>query len=112
MGIVSNITQSPYIYIYKFILFRLRSTRNTRIERLWVEVGTQFARCWQGFFTRLEKMHMLDPQNPHHVWLLHLLFLDDINNDCNDFKEEWNCHPISGPDTSNKSPKVNSMMIK
>ncbi|KAF8546218.1 hypothetical protein OG21DRAFT_1527978, partial [Imleria badia] len=36
-----------------------------------------------------------------------MLFLDDINNDCNDFKEEWNCHPIqvSGPDTNNKSLK-------
>ncbi|KAJ6592418.1 hypothetical protein B0H19DRAFT_917321 [Mycena capillaripes] len=28
------------------------STRNTRIERLWVEVGTQFARRWRAFFTQ------------------------------------------------------------
>ena len=25
-------------------------THNTRIERLWVEVGTQFARMWHAFF--------------------------------------------------------------
>ncbi|KAK7000661.1 hypothetical protein R3P38DRAFT_3616554 [Favolaschia claudopus] len=32
------------------------STRNTRIERLWVEVGSQFARRWRGFFLRLERL--------------------------------------------------------
>lgn len=32
------------------------STRNTRIERLWLEVGTQFARAWRAFFSRLEDL--------------------------------------------------------
>ncbi|KAL4064716.1 hypothetical protein V8B97DRAFT_1875841, partial [Scleroderma yunnanense] len=27
------------------------STRNCCIKCLWVEVGSQFARCWQAFFT-------------------------------------------------------------
>ncbi|KAF9237396.1 hypothetical protein BU15DRAFT_48887, partial [Melanogaster broomeanus] len=81
------------------------STSNTRIERLWVELGTQFVRCWQAFFTRLERMHMLDPYNPTHLWLLHTLFLDEINHDCQEFQAQWNCHPISGPDTNWKSPK-------
>ncbi|KAG6373519.1 hypothetical protein JVT61DRAFT_6157 [Boletus reticuloceps] len=85
-------------------LFRLRSTHNTCIERLWVEVSTQFARRWRAFFTRLERLHMLDPSNPYHIWLLHTLFLDNINDNCDDFKEEWNCHPISGPDTNDRSP--------
>ncbi|KAG1854302.1 hypothetical protein C8R48DRAFT_599092, partial [Suillus tomentosus] len=83
----------------------ISSTRNSRIERLWVEVGTQFARRWRAFFTRLENSHMLNPQNANHLWLLHALFLDDINQDCSDFQAEWNCHPISGPDTNDKSPK-------
>ncbi|KAI5981790.1 hypothetical protein EDC04DRAFT_2593816 [Pisolithus marmoratus] len=81
------------------------STRNCRIERLWVEVGSQFARCWRAFFMRLENLHHLDPGNPAHLWLLHLLFLADIDSDCQAFQAEWNCHPISGPDTNNKSPK-------
>ncbi|KAK7001953.1 hypothetical protein R3P38DRAFT_2557956, partial [Favolaschia claudopus] len=72
------------------------STRNTRIERLWVEVGTQFARSWRGFFLRLERLHRLDRGNPHHLWLLHYLFLQDINKDCDDFVDYWNHHPISG----------------
>ncbi|KAF8189539.1 hypothetical protein K438DRAFT_1593144, partial [Mycena galopus ATCC 62051] len=73
-----------------------RSTNNTRIERLWVEVGSQFARRWRAFFYRLEAQHGLDRTNPHHLWLLHFLFLDLINEDCADFRAEWNCHPISG----------------
>ncbi|KAJ7508218.1 hypothetical protein B0H11DRAFT_1704667, partial [Mycena galericulata] len=72
------------------------STHNTRIERLWVEVGSQFARRWRAFFYRLERMHGLDRSNPHHLWLLHSLFLDMLNEDCARFQEEWNAHPISG----------------
>ncbi|KAJ6489726.1 hypothetical protein C8R45DRAFT_1138343 [Mycena sanguinolenta] len=71
------------------------STNNTRIERLWVEVGSQFARRWRAFFYRLEALHGLDRTNPHHLCLLHFLFLDLINEDCTNFRAEWNCHPIS-----------------
>ncbi|KAG0696814.1 hypothetical protein DFH29DRAFT_1071949 [Suillus ampliporus] len=28
-----------------------------------------------------------------------------ISQDCSDFQAEWNCHPIRGPDTNDKSPK-------
>ncbi|KAJ7900444.1 hypothetical protein B0H13DRAFT_1622444 [Mycena leptocephala] len=81
-----------------------RSTRNTRIERLWVEVGTQFARRWRAFFTRLGRLHGLDRKNPGHLWLLHHLFLDMINEDCEEFRREWNLHPISGRTTNDQSP--------
>ncbi|KAJ7714865.1 hypothetical protein B0H16DRAFT_1340362 [Mycena metata] len=90
--------------IYAHQIFR--STRNTRIERLWVEVGTQFARRWRGFFTRLGRLHSLDRKNPGHLWLLHHLFLATINEDCRDFQEEWNLHPISGRTTNDQSPAV------
>ncbi|KAG1907985.1 uncharacterized protein F5891DRAFT_938969, partial [Suillus fuscotomentosus] len=83
-------------------------TRNLWIEHLWVEVGTQFARRWRAFFTRLENHHRLNPHSPSHIWLLQTLFLDEINQDCSDFWAEWNCHPIHGPDTNDKSPKVNA----
>ncbi|KII84219.1 hypothetical protein PLICRDRAFT_58020 [Plicaturopsis crispa FD-325 SS-3] len=81
-----------------------RSTHNTRIERTWVEVGRHFGRPWRAFFTRLERAHRLDYKDPHHLWLLHQLFLQDINNDCRTFQDEWNVHPISGPDTHDQSP--------
>ncbi|KAJ6479151.1 hypothetical protein C8R45DRAFT_832988, partial [Mycena sanguinolenta] len=80
------------------------STRNTRIERLWVEVGTQFVRRWRGFFGHLERLHHLDAGRPEHLWLLHTLFLDMINADCAEFQATWNAHPMAGEQTFNKSP--------
>jgi hypothetical protein len=76
------------------------STFNTRIERLWVEVGKEFARPWRAFFLRLERLHHLDRKNSHHLWLLHSLFMDSINSDCTDFQNNWNSHPISGQEQS------------
>ncbi|KAJ3872081.1 hypothetical protein F5051DRAFT_463562 [Lentinula edodes] len=81
-----------------------RSTHNTRIERLWVEVGSQFARRWRAFFIRLEHIHCLRRKNPYHLWLIHHLFLDLINEDCQTFQAEWNTHPISGAEGADESP--------
>ncbi|KAJ7070011.1 hypothetical protein C8F01DRAFT_976418, partial [Mycena amicta] len=72
------------------------STNNTRIERLWVEVGSDFARAWRAFFYRLEDQHQLERKDPKHLWLLHHLFLDLINDDCITFQRKWNRKPISG----------------
>ncbi|KAG1886265.1 hypothetical protein F4604DRAFT_1572607, partial [Suillus subluteus] len=79
---------------------------NSRIEHLWVEVGTQFVRRWRAFFSRLERLHRLDIEKTGHLWLLQNLFLDAINDDCKTFREEWNLHPIAGPSTNNKSPQA------
>ncbi|KAG1827023.1 uncharacterized protein BJ212DRAFT_1257563, partial [Suillus subaureus] len=72
------------------------STHNSRIERSWVEVGTQFACMWHAFFYQLERLHGLNVSNAQHLWLLHELFLRQIESDCNTFQAEWNVHPISG----------------
>ncbi|KAI6107385.1 hypothetical protein EDD16DRAFT_1712445 [Pisolithus croceorrhizus] len=37
-----------------------------------------------------------DRTDPNHLWVLHHLFLDEVNADCTVFCEEWNAHPISG----------------
>jgi hypothetical protein len=63
-------------------------------------------RHWRAFFNRLERLHGLDIEKTSHLWLLQNLFLDAINDDCKDFCEEWNLHPIAGPSTNNKSPQV------
>ncbi len=82
------------------------STHNTRIERLWVEVGRQFCREWRAFFNRLEHSHMLARDDSRHLWLLHYIFLQDLNEDCQKFVAEWNAHPLSGRKTGNHSPQV------
>lgn len=72
---------------------------------MWVEVGTQFAMRWRAFFTRLERFHRLVPDQDGQLWLLHLLFLDEINADCEAFRRDWNHHPISG-EAKNQTPLV------
>jgi len=58
---------------------------------------------------RLERLHLLDRHNRYHLWLLHHMFLDLINKDCDAFKQEWNAHPLSGH--KNKSPLVSQSLI-
>ncbi|TFY60474.1 hypothetical protein EVJ58_g5126 [Rhodofomes roseus] len=72
------------------------STRNQKIERIWVDVGEGFVRRWRVFFTRLEGMHGLDAGNPAHLWLLHELFLSDIDTDADNWVQNWNLHKLSG----------------
>lgn len=82
------------------------SVFNTRIERLWVEVGKRFARAWRAFFLRLERLHLLGRNKKGHLWLLHYLFLDLINTDCDNFADEWNSHPVTGIAGGGRSPNV------
>lgn len=70
-----------------------------------MEVGSQFARSWRAFFYRLEYRHGLDVSNPNHLWLLHELYLEPINSDCDTFVSDWNAHPISG-EGHDQSPQV------
>ncbi|PPQ79843.1 hypothetical protein CVT24_003646 [Panaeolus cyanescens] len=70
------------------------SIRNTPIERTWVELGRRFVRQWKAFFQRLQRLHLLDSNDKLHLWILHYLFLDAINNDCNSFVQDWNSHPM------------------
>ena len=86
-----------------------RSTHNTHIECLWVEVDVCFARPWCAFFYWLERLHYLDHYDFHHLWLLHNLFLAEINADCAAYCEEWNAHPISGQG-HDQSPNVSNLI--
>ncbi len=85
------------------------SVFNTRIERLWVEVGQRFVRQWHAFFLCLERCHLLERNNSSHCWLLHHLFLELINEDCQKFCNEWNSHPISSAE--GHSPNVCHLII-
>ena len=69
-----------------------RSTQNVQIERLWVDVGKQVGYVWRAFFLRLERFHRLRASSPSHLWLLHHLFLADINAACLEFQTTW--HPL------------------
>ncbi|KAJ3755629.1 hypothetical protein EV360DRAFT_96085 [Lentinula raphanica] len=72
-----------------------RSVHNVRIERLWVDVSNYISQNWNDIFTRLEMHHQLDVNNPNHIWLLHYLFINTINESLAFWVEGWNCHRIS-----------------
>jgi hypothetical protein len=49
-------------------------------------------------------MHGLKRSDPVYLWLLHHLFLAEINQDCQEFIETWNSKPISGKEGQNRTP--------
>ena len=69
-----------------------RSVHNIRIERLWVEVGRTIVTKWKPFFESLEQDHGLRVDSAAHIWLLHHLFLDRLNDDIQEWAEHWNAH--------------------
>ncbi|KAJ7573350.1 hypothetical protein C8J56DRAFT_804889 [Mycena floridula] len=69
-----------------------RSVHNTRIECLWYDVTHGFGMKWKNFFLELELHHGLDPLRPADIWLLHHLFLKDINDDAQEWADSWNSH--------------------
>lgn len=81
-----------------------RSVHNIRIERLWVDLTAQFGDKWHQFFTDLEMHYGLNINNANHKWLLHYLFLSDINFDCQFFAAAWNQHKIRNPGQPARSP--------
>lgn len=82
-----------------------RSVHNTRIERIWYDVTEGFGKKWKNFFLDLEANHGLQVENPAHIWLLHHLFLADINADALQWAEAWNCHKLQLRGERAKSPK-------
>ena len=82
-----------------------RSVHNTRIERLWVEVTRDFGSKWKDFFYELEAECGLDPDVPGHIWLLHRLFLDAINEDAHQWAAMWNEHKLQIKGGRRRSPR-------
>lgn len=63
---------------------------NIRIERLWVDVTLGFGGKWKHFFQDLEAYDALNSGNDNHIWLLHHLFLEAVNDDIHDWIGAWN----------------------
>lgn len=82
-----------------------RSVHNVRIERLWCDLSSGFGAKWKQFFQNIEQHDRLDPDIESHVWLLHYLFLDAINEDAMEWAESWNNHVITLRDARDASPR-------
>ncbi|KAJ7238531.1 hypothetical protein B0H12DRAFT_1025720 [Mycena haematopus] len=81
-----------------------RSVNNTRIERLWYDVTHGFGFKWKKFFIDLEVNHGLNPTVSQHIWLLHHLFLDCIDQDAQEWAEAWNRHDLQIRGERTRSP--------
>jgi hypothetical protein len=82
----------------------IRSVHNIRIERLWRDLTLGFAGKWKHFFQHLEFYNDLNHDNPRHIWLLHYLFLESVNEDAKNWAEAWNYHVLSLRHEKNQSP--------
>jgi hypothetical protein len=82
-----------------------RSVHNVRIERLWCDLSSGFGGKWKQFFQNLEQHDGLDTDIDAHIWLLHYLFLDAINEDAMEWAESWNNHVIALRDARDASPR-------
>ncbi|KAJ7178456.1 hypothetical protein C8R43DRAFT_871806 [Mycena crocata] len=81
-----------------------RSVHNIRIERLWCDVTRGFGRKWSNFFLSLEYSCGLKPDVQEHIWLLHHLFLQAINQDALEWARSWNAHKIRFDNERTRSP--------
>ena len=84
---------------------RYRSVHNIRIERLWVEVGRIIVRKWKPFFKGLEERCGLRVDSAAHLWLVHHLFLNRLNDDIVEWAEHWNAHVMRLKGQTNMTPR-------
>lgn len=82
-----------------------RSVHNIRIERLWVDFTAGVGAKWKRLFQDLEAYDDLDPTDATHIWLLHHLFLEAINQDIQDWAGAWNNHVMTLPGERSRSPR-------
>jgi hypothetical protein len=66
---------------------------NTRVERIWPEINKLVSQSWLELFQLLEDEEGLTMACVGHPWLLHFLFLRDINGDLQAFQQTFNNHP-------------------
>jgi len=78
--------------------------RNTRAERIWVDFVEGVGSKWKDFFYDLEENFSLNPDLPAHIWLLHWLFLESINEDVSEWVNMWNHHTLDIAGEPNRSP--------
>ncbi|KAE8217299.1 hypothetical protein CF319_g8584 [Tilletia indica] len=81
------------------------STRNQRIERLWVDVQKWTTKKYRAWFEHLEDMRVLDADCDAHLWALHFVFLPQLNGALEHFIRMWNNHKIRTPGLGNRSPE-------
>lgn len=64
-----------------------------------------FGSKWKLFLGDLELYNNLNVDNPRHIWLLHHLYLPEINRDAQDWAGAWNNHTVGLRGQRGRSPR-------
>ena len=64
------------------------SVHNKRIERLWRDVFGGVIKLYYRLFYYLEEQHLLNPNNEHHLYALHYVYIPHINQALADFRDD------------------------
>ena len=76
---------------------------NTRSERLWFDLVNDLSHKWKTFFQDLETRHGMNAEAGNHIWLLHFLFLDELNSKLKQWAKGWNHLKMQLKGEENKS---------
>lgn len=79
------------------------SVHNQRIERLWRDMNRIVVSKFLNIFLFLENHGVFDPVSEVHLFCLHLVYIDLINDALQEFVAQWNNHPVTTE--SNLSPR-------
>ncbi|KAL3873001.1 hypothetical protein ACJMK2_036164 [Sinanodonta woodiana] len=79
-----------------------KSVHNSRIERLWRDVYNAVLSLFYEFFVPLEVNGFLDPDSEKHIFCLHYVYKNVINDRLFQFMNSWNNHKLRTE--NNKTP--------
>ena len=71
------------------------SVHNCRVERSHRDIYSGVLCFFARKFSRLEDNELLDPPNELHLFALHYTFIPRINKCLQEFKSQWENHPLS-----------------
>ena len=77
-----------------------KSTHNQRIERLWRDVYDGVLFHHYQLFSFMEDENILDILNPLHIFALHYVYKNNINEKLNIWREAWASHKVRTVGTS------------
>ena len=70
------------------------SAHNQRIERLWVDMYRSVTMLYYRLFYFMEQQGLLDALNEVHLFALHYVYMQRINEGVKLFQEGWNHHGL------------------
>ena len=75
-----------------------------------MDLVTDLSDKWRRFFQDLETHHGMNAEDGYHTWLLHHLFLGELDRELQEWVKGWNHHKMQLKGEKNQSPIEMFMM--